>query len=190
MMPLVPAGAGKATGVKTREPEDLPCLTCRPGRGVSTGRIDVTGKLEVFRIMSSAPVYELHTPGRGDAFFSPFYGDALCCVKGLRAGDMLTSLRKRDSRTVPFTQEKIARAVFLAAQSQGGRDYAMAEDIASRVSAELENRYPEGSDGMPDVEEVQDLVEKTLIELGHARTAKAYILYATNAPACASGKTA
>ena len=90
---------------------------------------------------------------------------------------MLTSLRKRDSRTVPFTQEKIARAVFLAAQSQGGRDYAMAEDIASRVSAELENRYPEGSDGMPDVEEVQDLVEKTLIELGHARTAKAYILY-------------
>lgn len=103
---------------------------------------------------------------------------------------MLTSLRKRDSRTVPFTQEKIARAVFLAAQSQGGRDYAMAEDIASRVSAELENRYPEGSDGMPDVEEVQDLVEKTLIELGHARTAKPTFFIATNAPACASAKPA
>ena len=90
---------------------------------------------------------------------------------------MLSSLKKRDSRTVPFTREKIARAVFRAAQSQGGSDYAMAEDIAARVSAELEIRYPDEAAGMPDVEEVQDLVEKTLIELGHARTAKAYILY-------------
>ena len=50
---------------------------------------------------------------------------------------MLSSLKKRDSRTVPFTREKIARAVFRAAQSQGGSDYAMAEDIAARVSAAL-----------------------------------------------------
>ena len=90
---------------------------------------------------------------------------------------MLSSLRKRDLRTVPFTPEKIARAVFRAAKSQGGDDYAMAEDIAARVSSELEARYPDEGAGLPDVEEVQDLVEKTLIELGHARTAKAYILY-------------
>ena len=90
---------------------------------------------------------------------------------------MLSLLRKRDSRTVPFNPEKIAQAIFRAAKSQGGTDYTTAQEIAARVSEELTARYPDGSDGMPDVEEVQDLVEHTLIELGHARTAKAYILY-------------
>lgn len=117
-------------------------------------------------------------PAGGEGAFRPDDGTGPGVVLYFeRSEDMLSSLKKRDSRTVPFTREKIARAVFRAAQSQGGSDYAMAEDIAARVSAELEIRYPDEAAGMPDVEEVQDLVEKTLIELGHARTAKAYILY-------------
>jgi len=47
--------------------------------------------------------------------------------------------------------------------------------LSDQVTAELKKRF--GEDGVPTVEEIQDIVEKMLIEDGHARTAKAYILY-------------
>ncbi|HIU17620.1 MAG TPA: anaerobic ribonucleoside triphosphate reductase [Candidatus Avidesulfovibrio excrementigallinarum] len=87
---------------------------------------------------------------------------------------MMTSIRKRDSRIVPFNVSKIADAIFKAAKTQGGTDPELAMQLAKQVEEQLVARY---GDGVPDVEEVQDLVEKTLIETGHARTAKAYILY-------------
>lgn len=87
---------------------------------------------------------------------------------------MVTSIKKRDSRIVPFDVNKITEAVFRAAQSQGGTDREMACRIAEMVADELEREF---GDGVPEVEQVQDLVEKTLIKSGHARTSKAYILY-------------
>ena len=87
---------------------------------------------------------------------------------------MLASIKKRDSRLVPFDVNKIAEAVFRAAGSQGGTDRALARTIADLVVAELERDF---SNTIPEVEQVQDLVERTLIKTGHARTAKAYILY-------------
>ncbi len=69
---------------------------------------------------------------------------------------------------------KITEAVFRAADSQGGTDREMAQSIAEQVVAELERSFGEA---IPEVEQVQDLVERTLIKNGHARTAKAYILY-------------
>jgi len=84
-------------------------------------------------------------------------------------------VRKRDGRLEPFDQERITNAVWKAAKAVGGKDREQAKKISDQVLAELRNRF--GEDGVPTVEEIQDLVEKMLIENGHARTAKAYILY-------------
>ena len=82
---------------------------------------------------------------------------------------------KRDSKLEPFDQERITNAIWKAAKAVGGKDKEQAKRISDQVVAELNKLY--GDDGVPTVEEVQDLVEKRLIENGHASTAKAYILY-------------
>jgi uridine kinase len=89
---------------------------------------------------------------------------------------MITHIVKRDGRVVPFDPEKITFAVLRAAVAVGGRDRGIAEAISREVVARLEAQHS-GGDDHPTVEEVQDAVEKVLIERGHARTAKAYIVY-------------
>jgi ribonucleoside-triphosphate reductase len=84
-------------------------------------------------------------------------------------------VRKRDGRLEQFDQDRITNAVWKAAKAVGGKDREQARKISDQVLAELKNRF--GEDGVPTVEEIQDLVEKVLIENGNARTAKAYILY-------------
>ncbi len=86
---------------------------------------------------------------------------------------MITKIKKRDGRTADFDIEKITQAIYKAAQAIGGTDYTTAQKLAEQVLASLE---AEG-DKTPSVEHVQDIVEKELIESGHARTAKEYILY-------------
>ncbi len=90
---------------------------------------------------------------------------------------MLETIVKRDGREVPFELEKIADAVYKAAQATGGRDYEMAKEVAGQVEEYLEKTC---NSGHPSVEEIQDAVEKVLVERGHARTAKEYILYRAN----------
>ncbi len=87
---------------------------------------------------------------------------------------MLTRIIKRDGREVDFDRSKIAEAIFKAAQVLGGNDYEMAQDLARKAEEYVERTCP-GS--VPTVEQIQDAVEHTLIENGHARTAKEYILY-------------
>jgi ribonucleoside-triphosphate reductase len=82
---------------------------------------------------------------------------------------------KRDSKLEPFDQERITIAIWKAAKAVGGKDKEQAKRISNEVVVELQKIY--GDDGVPTVEEIQDLVEKRLIENGHAQTAKAYILY-------------
>jgi len=82
---------------------------------------------------------------------------------------------KRDSKLEPFDQERITQAIWKAAKAVGGKDKEQAKRISDEVVTILNKQY--GDDGVPTVEEVQDLVEKQLIENGHASTAKAYILY-------------
>lgn len=82
---------------------------------------------------------------------------------------------KRTGTVVPFKRERIANAIYRAAVAVGGRDRSIAERLADQVVAILEEVTPPGH--IPTVEEIQDIVEKVLIENGHARTAKAYILY-------------
>ncbi|HHU05424.1 MAG TPA: ribonucleoside triphosphate reductase [Clostridiales bacterium] len=87
---------------------------------------------------------------------------------------MLKQIIKRDRSCVPFKKEKIVLAIFKAATAVGGNDFATSERLADEVVKIAEERYP---DGVAEVEGIQDIVEKVLIENGHARTAKAYILY-------------
>jgi anaerobic ribonucleoside-triphosphate reductase len=82
---------------------------------------------------------------------------------------------KRDSKLEPFDQERITIAIWKAAKAVGGKDKEQAKRISDEVVTQLNKTY--GDDGVPTVEEVQDVVEKRLIENGHASTAKAYILY-------------
>ena len=84
-------------------------------------------------------------------------------------------VRKRDGRLEQFDQDRITSAVWKATKAVGGKDREQAKKVSDQVLAELKNRF--GEDGVPTVEEIQDLVENMLIENGHARTAKAYILY-------------
>ncbi len=84
-------------------------------------------------------------------------------------------IKKRDGRVVEFTKEKITNAIFAAAKSVGGHDRKLAEILADKVITILEFKYDVGE--VPTVEELQDIVETVLIKSGHAKTAKAYILY-------------
>lgn len=87
---------------------------------------------------------------------------------------MLTKIIKRDRSYAPFKKEKIVLAIFKAANAVGGNDFATSERLADEVVTLAEQRYP---DGVVGVEDIQDIVEKVLIENGHAKTAKAFILY-------------
>lgn len=87
---------------------------------------------------------------------------------------MIKEIIKRDGRIEKFQPEKITFAIFKAATACGGKDFSRAEQLCRQVVEIAENKY---RDRIPDVEGIQDIVEKVLIENGHARTAKAYILY-------------
>ena len=86
---------------------------------------------------------------------------------------MIQQIVKRDGRVVPFELDKITEAIYKAAQALGGQDRSMAAKLAADVVAYLEQKGNE----TPSVEQIQDAVEHTLIENGHARTAKEFILY-------------
>lgn len=88
--------------------------------------------------------------------------------------DSIKKIVKRDGREVYFNIDKIAEAIFKAAQVLGGNDKDMAKYLARQVELYLlEVCHNE----TPTVEQIQDAVEKILIENGHARTAKEFILY-------------
>ena len=86
----------------------------------------------------------------------------------------LEKVKKRDGRIVPFQKEKIEEAIWKAAKAVGGTDRKLAAKLADKVVHELKKKF---GTGIPTVESIQDMVERTLMEEGHAKTAKAYILY-------------
>jgi ribonucleoside-diphosphate reductase alpha chain len=86
----------------------------------------------------------------------------------------ITKLQKRDGRLVEFVQKKITDAIFKAAQAMGGKDYEKAQEISDKVVQDLDAKF---KGKIPSIEDVQDTVERVLMENGHTVTAKAYILY-------------
>ena len=86
----------------------------------------------------------------------------------------LTKIRKRDGRLAEFNEEKIARAIekaFNATYKPGRGEEArkLADEVLSILEVE--------GQAQPDVEHIQDLVERVLMDNGYVQTAKSYILY-------------
>ncbi|MBQ1509360.1 MAG: anaerobic ribonucleoside triphosphate reductase, partial [Selenomonadaceae bacterium] len=77
---------------------------------------------------------------------------------------------KRDGREVPFDRGKISAAVFMAMSASGDGDGGDALQIADQVERELDGQEHS-------VEEIQDIVERTMMKAGFCEAAKAYCLY-------------
>src|SRR6056297_800718 len=88
---------------------------------------------------------------------------------------MKKKIRKRDGNVVPFVEEKIVEAIWRAAKAVGGTDKEKPKELTQKIINIIFSGKHEHF--IPNVEEVQNTVEKVLIEEGHAKVAKAYILY-------------
>lgn len=86
----------------------------------------------------------------------------------------IKTIIKRDGRSMNFDVDKIADAIYKAALALGGKDRDTATYLAGQVELYLSEICHNDT---PTVEQIQDAVEKVLIENGHARTAKEFILY-------------
>ena len=75
------------------------------------------------------------------------------------------TIRKRNGNLEPLHVEKITWAIFKAASAVGGNDWSRAEQLTGQVMDIALLQY---KDGVADVEGIQDIVEKVLIENGHA----------------------
>lgn len=87
----------------------------------------------------------------------------------------IKNILKRDGTLAKFDVTKIEKAIWKAAEAVGGTNQEEAQKIANKVMTVLEVLFK--GDRVPSVEQVNDLVEKILIEEGHAQTAKSFILY-------------
>jgi ribonucleoside-triphosphate reductase len=88
---------------------------------------------------------------------------------------MLNYIKKRNGDKVEFNKDKIKTAILKAAKAVDMADQQLAAEITREVVSYLKIFFK--NEGTPSVEQVQDLVEKTLIENGSSDIAKAYILY-------------
>ena len=85
-----------------------------------------------------------------------------------------TTIIKRDGRQEPFDKNKIADAIFKAAQAIGGQDRNLAMSLASAVSIYLTKRL---GGCAPTVDQVHDAVERVLIHMDHVKTALSYVRF-------------
>lgn len=87
----------------------------------------------------------------------------------------VTQIKKRDGRVMAFDAGKIKTAIFKALQATGHEDEHLAEKLTEQVVKNLNKKF----DGqiIPNVEEIQDIIEEILIKEDLVETAKGYILY-------------
>ena len=84
-------------------------------------------------------------------------------------------IRKRDGRLDNFNPEKITQAIFKAMKSVGREDFKLAKKLSAEVVRIVEEKF--GEKEIPNVEDVQDIVETVLMKSGLSDVAKSYILY-------------
>ncbi|TKJ17090.1 ribonucleoside triphosphate reductase [Candidatus Woesearchaeota archaeon B3_Woes] len=99
---------------------------------------------------------------------------------------LIAKIRKRNGKVVDFSTDKITNAIFQAAKSVGGSDKDESKKLSKKVIETVKQKFNED---IPSVEEVQDIVEKVLVEEGHSKTAKSYILYRDQHKKLRDGKT-
>ena len=92
------------------------------------------------------------------------------------SSSIISKVIKRDGRVVPFDKSRIERAIWRAMESVGEGSRSLAKKLADEVTRILEEEYGKKKQ-IPHVEEIQDIVEKTLVNNGLYEVAKAYILY-------------
>ena len=90
---------------------------------------------------------------------------------------MIKSIKKRDGRVVLFDQNKIAAAILRALEVSGDGNAADAARVANDVQRDLERHFKTET---PNIEVIQDTVERQLMNHGFNAAAKAYILYRAN----------
>ena len=90
-------------------------------------------------------------------------------------GNRIEKIKKRDGRIVDFEQEKITKVIFKALTATEQGDGKKSRKISNRIVNLLNRRFKKGE--IPNVEQIQDIVEEVLILEDLVRTAKAYILY-------------
>ncbi|MEM4378613.1 MAG: adenosylcobalamin-dependent ribonucleoside-diphosphate reductase [Candidatus Nitrosotenuis sp.] len=88
----------------------------------------------------------------------------------------IVDVKKRDGRITAFNKEKITNAIYKALVANGQPDRKIAEELTGGVLSKLIQQGFSAS-SPPSVEDVQDMVESTLIEMGYGEIAKSYILY-------------
>ncbi len=95
----------------------------------------------------------------------------------VKESDLVKQIKKRDGTLVPFDIRKIANAVFKAMKASGEGSDLEASMVANMVFADLVRTTKKVKNFVPEVEYVQDAVERQLILAEYVKTAKAYILY-------------
>ncbi|MEA4968957.1 MAG: anaerobic ribonucleoside triphosphate reductase [Candidatus Pelethousia sp.] len=85
---------------------------------------------------------------------------------------MIDVIKKRDGRIAPFEMQKITMAIQKAFDATG-----VSANGAEGLAQQVVQRLEEAGVDQPEVEQIQDCVERVLLDNGHVRTAKAYILY-------------
>ena len=100
---------------------------------------------------------------------------------------MIRSIIKRDGRVVLYDQTKIASAILRAMEVARDGDAADAARVANDVERDLDTHF---SSGTPDIEKIQDTVERQLMNHGFGDAAKAYILYRANRTRAREANTA
>ena len=87
---------------------------------------------------------------------------------------MFEKIKKRDGRVVEFDSPKITAAIAKAGKATGEFGEREARKLTLRVLT-LAHELRSGCE--PEVEEIQDIVERVLLDSPFYKTAKAYILY-------------
>ena len=88
----------------------------------------------------------------------------------------ITEIRKRNGSISNFNQDKISNAIFKALEATNKPDKELATELTSGVLNKLAE-HGFSAEYAPSVEDIQDLVESTLIDQGHSDIARSYILY-------------
>ena len=97
-------------------------------------------------------------------------------VENSQIESSFAEIRKRNGKTSKFDQNKITNAIYKALMATNKGDRSLAEQLANGVLEKLSHQGFSTTNA-PSVEDIQDMVESTLIEQGHSEIAKAYILY-------------
>jgi anaerobic ribonucleoside-triphosphate reductase len=87
----------------------------------------------------------------------------------------ITSIQDRDGVVVKFDSKRIEDAIFKAfsVNMEGGKKET--KQVLNKVLFFLNKRFK--NEEIPTIENIQDLIEESLIVLGYADTAKSFILY-------------